>query len=140
MHTDNALQLASNGHEVVWAEDTNRKSSCTKRELGAFRTLPRCGQIDWSVSSGFMYKRYWGTPKRFDRDSGYNRTAAWLIRWIERDVSYSPQPYLHLAEVLDAAGQHKKSVRVRVANRERERAQYPVTTFGGYGLPRRNTL
>jgi hypothetical protein len=45
------------------------------------------------------------------------------IDWLARDLSYTPQPYEHLAAVLQAAGEPTKANRIRYESRERERVE-----------------
>jgi hypothetical protein len=62
---------------------------------------------------GFTYARL-GGPAPDDIDD--------YIAWLERDSSYTPQPYAHLAAVLRAAGEPPKANRILYESRERERA------------------
>lgn len=61
----------------------------------------------------------------YDRlgESGYDRESSWFIDWLEKDKSYSPEPYRHLAGVLRTAGHEDVADAVLFASRERERKE-----------------
>ena len=128
-HADKALQLASDGQEVEWTEVTTPRISLHQTRVGSLQDVPSVwpDRLERELD-GFTYKRFGGLQS-VSTESGYDRTAEWLIQWIEADKSYSPQPYEHLAKVLDAVGQHRKADRIRVANRDRERSQYPIASI-----------
>lgn len=125
----NALQLASGGQNVKWSKDSTPEINLHQTKVGSLQdtaeTWPE--RLERELD-GFSYNRFGGLQSDAS-DSGYQRSAKWLIEWIEADASYSPQPYEHLADVLEAVGQQRKAERIRVANRDRERSQYPIVTF-----------
>ena len=131
---DNALQLASDGHIVMWTKDTRPKINLHQTRVGSLQDVASVWpeRLERELD-GFRYNRFGGLQSN-PMDSGYHRPVDWLIRWIEADESYTPQPYEHLAEVLEASGQHSKADQVRVANRDRERDQYPIGTFQWWWL------
>ena len=51
----------------------------------------------------------------------YQRSREWFVRWLKSDATYSPQPYLHLATVLRAAGHEDKADAILYENREVQR-------------------
>ena len=55
--------------------------------------------------------------------SPYNRDDKWFIEWLEKDGSYSPQPYRQLANVFRAAGYDEKADGILFASRDRERSE-----------------
>ena len=126
---DKALQLASEGHNVEWATEASPRINLHQLHIGSLQDA----RAVWPERlerelDGFAYKRFGGLQSE-SSESGYGRSAEWLIRWLEADASYSPQPYEHLAQVLDQAGQYGKAADIRVANRDRERGQYPIASI-----------
>jgi uncharacterized protein YjbI with pentapeptide repeats len=71
---------------------------------------------------GFTYDRLGGNEDHFT-DSPVRDDIDDYIAWLARDLSYTPQPYAHLAAVLRAAGEPTKANRIRYESRERERAE-----------------
>jgi uncharacterized protein YjbI with pentapeptide repeats len=63
------------------------------------------------------------------------RSSAWLIDWLARDPTYSPQPYEQLAAVLTKGGQAEKADEVLYAGRERERLELQKRLLAGQGSP-----
>ena len=49
------------------------------------------------------------------------RGSEWYLEWLERDDSYSPQPYRHLSAVLRDAGHERMADEILFGNRVRER-------------------
>ena len=60
------------------------------------------------------------------------RPVAWYIGWLNRDPTYSPQPYEQLATVFRAAGHPNEANHILYAGREREREG--ATGFKWWGL------
>ena len=126
---DKALQLASEGHSIRWTTEANPRINLHQLHVGSLQDA----RAVWPERlerelDGFVYGRFGGLQSEFS-ESGYLRSSQWLIRWLEADASYSPQPYEHLAQVLDEAGQYGKAADIRVANRDRERGQYPIASI-----------
>ena len=126
---DKALQLASDGHNVEWTTEATPRINLHQLQVGSLQDA----RAVWPERlerelDGFAYKRFGGLQSEAG-ESGYHRSAEWLIQWLEADRTYSPQPYERLAQVLDEAGQHLKADKIRVANRDRERAQYPIASI-----------
>ena len=126
---DKALQLASEGHNVQWSTEPTPRINLHQLHVGSLQDA----RAVWPERlerelDGFVYRRFGGLQSE-SNESGYGRSAQWLIRWLEADASYSPQPYEHLAQVLDEAGQYGKAAEIRVANRDHERGQYPVASI-----------
>ena len=49
------------------------------------------------------------------------RDSKWFIKWLERDKTFSPQPYEQLANVLHESGYPSKANAIRYATRKRMR-------------------
>ena len=64
-----------------------------------------------------------------ESSSSYNRDDKWFIEWLEKDKSYSAQPYRQLASVLRAAGYDEKADDILFANRDRERSESGPSQF-----------
>jgi hypothetical protein len=81
---------------------------------------------------GFTYDRlggFGGTPKRVEDLQGDGdvdmqaRDIRWYIDWLERDHSYSPQPYEQLAGVFRVTGAPTKVDHILYASRRRARRE-----------------
>jgi hypothetical protein len=100
-----ALRVARNGRQSAWPSEL---------ELGGF-TYDRLDELkpasNAAAASGDM----------LDRD------VNWYIDektgWLSRDRTFSPQPYVHLADVFRRAGEPEKANQVLYAGRERERQE-----------------
>ena len=68
---------------------------------------------------GFKYQSLGGFGTN-EKETPYKRSSEWFVNWLAKDKTYSPQPYLHLASVLRAAGHDDKADEILYANRERE--------------------
>jgi hypothetical protein len=81
---------------------------------------------------GFHYDRLGGIGGE-GRDDMRNRPPEQWIRWLERDPTFSPQPYAQLSSVLVAAGRRDVAEAVQFAGREKERQETwngPAPTLG----------
>ena len=81
--------------------------------------------VEWE-SEGFTYSFLSNLNTTGDLNPGtssYNRDDEWFIRWLEKDNSYSAQPYRQLAGVFRAAGYDEKADSILFANRDRERSE-----------------
>ena len=73
---------------------------------------------------GFTYERLGGLGSKDPENDMGRRPAEWLSKkWLERDHTYSPQPYRQLADVLRAGGHATKANAILYAGRDRERKQ-----------------
>jgi hypothetical protein len=68
---------------------------------------------------GFTYDRLIGIGEDVMHHS--RRDSDWYIRWLEKDPTYSPQPYEQLAKVLQKSGEPEIAGDVLYAGRERAR-------------------
>ena len=124
-----ALRLASAGYESTWTRDTTPTLILHGTRVGSLQDF----QSSWPERlrrelDGFSYDRFGGLQSD-STESAYLRPAGWFVAWLNHDSSYSPQPYLHLAAVLERAGQHRKAARVRAARRDRERTESSPTAL-----------
>ena len=129
-----ALQLASAGHEATWAEDTTPRIILHQARVGSLQDFASTwpDRLERELD-GFSYARFGGLQSD-STELGYWRPVRWFVDWLDRDESYSPQPYLQLATVLDDAGQYRKASKIRTANRDRERRELSPTTFAWWWL------
>jgi uncharacterized protein YjbI with pentapeptide repeats len=72
---------------------------------------------------GFTYDRLAGLGGRANQSEVQPRPDEWWQQWLARDPSYSPQPYQQLASVLALEGNNDAADAVRLAERERARAE-----------------
>ena len=72
---------------------------------------------------GLTYDRLGSLGGRADQGELQPRADAWWRQWLARDPVYSPQPYLQLASVLALEGDKDAADSVRLAERERARAE-----------------
>jgi uncharacterized protein YjbI with pentapeptide repeats len=153
-----------------WGESTGIALNLRNAYAGALQdrrdkeTAPETGQKQWKDAwpqepqlDGFTYGRLGGfggtgvDGKGGDSDVDMQaRDVGWYVDWLERDHSYSPQPYQQLAAVFRTAGEPAKADHILYAGRERardeawKRGSY-VAWLGatmlkwaiGYGLGRR---
>ena len=71
---------------------------------------------------GFTYDRVKGTGESEEMALGRREWCELRIEgWLERDLTYTPQPYEQFAEVLRKAGEPSKAAAVLYAGRERAR-------------------
>ena len=71
---------------------------------------------------GFTYGRLGGLQAG-GKEMPHQRGSDWYITWLARDQSYSPQPYQHLARILNASGHEGMANDILFASHERERAE-----------------
>ena len=134
------LSLGSYKKHVEWTE--NAKLTLRNLTVGAVQDVEESwpdthGQLDLELD-GFRYGHFVGSSEmeRFgwhssvdEHEDPYRRSSDWFIRWLKNDATYSPQPYLHLASVLRAAGYEDKADDVLFENREVQRGR-PETSWG----------
>jgi hypothetical protein len=83
-----------------------------KNGAGDQNTWPKKGKLELD---GFRYK-YLDTEDDIKED-----VADWYIAWLERDDTFTPQPYQQLARVFRETGDYEKANYILYAARERER-------------------
>jgi hypothetical protein len=69
---------------------------------------------------GFAYRRLGGFGAMGPADIA-KRDSEWFIQWLERDKTFSPQPYEQLANVLRESGYSSKANAILYAARQRSR-------------------
>jgi hypothetical protein len=83
----------------------------------------------WSLSwpsrmqiDGFTYDRLGGIGTTAGAEM-LSRPVDWYIHWLERDPSYSPEPYQQLAATFSKAGEPVKAQRILYESRKRARQE-----------------
>ena len=71
---------------------------------------------------GFTYEALGGFGAAAE-DVAHIRESNWFIEWLDRDASFSPQPYRQLAQLLAETGHESMSVDVQYGSRVRERRE-----------------
>ena len=124
------LLLAMAGEELEWQGCRNDSGATTAPKLdltnvttGVLQdteiTWPDCLEREFD---GFVYGRLGGYEEGSD-EMPYRRGSNWFVSWLNRDESYSPQPYRQLAHVLEASGYEDMADDVLFASLDRERSE-----------------
>jgi hypothetical protein len=71
---------------------------------------------------GFSYARLGGFAGNGTKSMA-NRQLSWIKEWLEKDETYSSQPYTQLSKILDEAGYKAKAKDVLFTGKERERGK-----------------
>ena len=135
------LLLANVDHELRWrgcAKDaTDADAPRLQLEnvtVGVLQdtvnTWPDC--VDRELE-GFVYERLGGFEESSD-ETVHERGSDWFIAWLERDQSFSPQPYRQLARVFEASGHVEMAEEVLFAGLERERSELGLERRRWWGL------
>ncbi len=82
---------------------------------------------------GFTYDRLGGLGAS-EQEKPNERESSWFVKWLEKDETYSPQPYRHLAGVLRAAGYEDMADDILVASRNREIGESKPSQFKWWRL------
>jgi uncharacterized protein YjbI with pentapeptide repeats len=101
---------------LKWHSDS--KLTLRNTEVGAIQDLANIWP-DKLELTGFTYAHLGGIDTA-GTDDPANRETNWYINWLERQVSYSPQPYEQLASVLRKSGLSDKAEEVLYTGRNRE--------------------
>ena len=80
------------------------------------------------ILDGFTYKRLGGFSTKFPfGNMAYSalsqRNVDWFVHWLEKDKTFSVQPYQQLAAVLQSTGNSGKAATVLYAAKQRERGE-----------------
>ncbi len=136
------LRLGSaNRTDIEWEsyKDENKNSHAPKLTLrntsvGALQDTKNTwpGHLEREFE-GFTYDRLSGFGAS-EQDEPYKRESSWFIKWLEKDETYSPQPYRQLAGVLRAAGHEDMADDILVASRNRELEESNCSQFKWWGL------
>ncbi len=102
-----------------WQEGANLTLRNT--EVGALQDLPNTWPENLDLN-GFTYSHLGGFATGDGNDMA-TWDIAWLTEWLEKQKSYSPQPYEQLASVLRRAGYEDKANDILYAGRQRERKE-----------------
>jgi uncharacterized protein YjbI with pentapeptide repeats len=101
----------------------NQESKLTLRntEVSSLVDFPEAWPDELELD-GFTYARLGGLGGDSKRDMD-SRDLSWLIGWIEKDKSYSPQPYEQLASILEKEGQHGKARDILFHGKQQEQSE-----------------
>ena len=83
---------------------------------------------------GFTYDRLGGLAGSGGEADMLARDSGWYVGWLERDSTYSPQPYEQLAGVFRAAGHTAKAHDILYAGRDRARRELARARWLGLGF------
>jgi len=77
---------------------------------------------------GFTYAKWDGLDRQFraseeTADALPPRDSAWLIRWLQRDTTFTPQPYEQLSSVIIKQGMHATANEIMFSRFDYERHQ-----------------
>ncbi len=128
------LLIPSGGDQLVPCLDQN-KSKVTARLILQDATVGalKDSRHSWPENlerelDGFKYSRL-GEIGENDHRAPFRRSAGWFVQWLAKDTSYTPQPYVHLAHIMEASGQAGMANDIRFARWERKRAELDVSEF-----------
>ena len=118
---------AANRTDIEWKGYTDDNGDCQAPKLTLRNTSVGALQDTTGIwpdhlereFEGFTYDRLGGFGAS-EQEKPNERGSSWFIKWLEKDGSYSPQPYRHLAGVLRAAGYEDMADDILVASRDRE--------------------
>jgi hypothetical protein len=118
------LRIGSPGNKLDWTPNSFMNLCNTKVGAlldGGENSWPEKIDLDGFTCSGLG--GFWGNESNVSNKDIRERDAKWFIKWLAKDVSYSPQPYYHLAEVLNKMGHSEKANAILFASKERERKE-----------------
>jgi hypothetical protein len=101
-------------------------------EVGAIQDLPNAWPNKIELE-GFSFSRLGGFGARGTDNMG-SRKVEWLKQWLDRDESYSPQPYEQLATVLQNAGYKDKANDILFAGKQREFKETELLSLSKFWL------
>jgi hypothetical protein len=122
--TAGELRLGSAlGHGTHWVEPS--RMILRNTTIDALQDGGEDGAVSWPRTlelKGLTYRRLGGSGVQESTDFG-QRSSDWLIDWLERSPTFSPQPYEQLANWLREAGYPAKANAILYASRKRSRAE-----------------
>ena len=129
-HVNNDLVLGSPEGTVTWTASKDRGNEPNPPRLTLQNTTVGALQdnkASWPSElqlelEGFTYGRLGGLQAS-GKEMPHQRGSDWYVAWLARDQSYSPQPYRHLARILNTSGHRGMANDILFASRERERAE-----------------
>ena len=77
---------------------------------------------------GFRYSRL-GEIGKNKVHGPYSRGSEWFVQWLAGDETYTPQPYVQLARVMEASGRDDMASDIRFARWERKRLESAPSRF-----------
>jgi hypothetical protein len=114
------LLLGEWGKKNCWTDE-----SCLNLRSARVGTLSDAGEDSWPLKLEIDNFSYSGLVTASWEDSANSdiasRRSGWLIKWLERDKTFSSQPYQFMAQTLAQAGYSEKANSILVACRNRER-------------------
>ena len=130
------LRLGSPGLNVEWRDYKDESDSTHPPRLLLLNTTVGTLQDTedtWPQKlelelRGFTYARFGGFGSK-EEQTPYTRATSWFVDWLERDATYSPQPYRQLAHVLRRAGYEAKANEILVALQDRRRTHDATPSF-----------
>ena len=127
----NDLAFGGNGPSVTWMRKEGCGSTCSpwmslwNASVGGLVDSANSWPTDLRLMlRNFRYERLTAFSSSREWIAG-ERGIAWYIGWLERDPSYSFQPYQQLAGVFLANGEDDRAYDILVAGRERKRLALP---------------
>ena len=127
------LVLGSSDSRIKWRSsiDEDADSCCNPPRINLRNTVVGILQDtkdSWPDNlkrefDGFTYA-YLGGVELSGGETPYTRGVSWFKEWLDRDESYSPQPYNHLAKILSTSGHRDMANEILYTNREHQRAEY----------------
>ena len=105
------LRLGSSNRGIEWKEYSDGNKTVFRPKLnllnaaaGAFQDTKNSWpkDLEWELD-GFTYSRFGGLEAT-ESELPFERGADWFIRWLEKNKTFSPQPYQQLAKVLRQTG------------------------------------
>ena len=127
---------SSNVKEIVWSSGRDAAGNIVAPRITLLNTT--VGILQDTVSSwpdelerelqGFTYGALGGFGAVAE-DAAHVRESDWFIDWLDRDNSFSPQPYRHLAQLLVETGHAGMATDVRFGSRVREREELSIWEF-----------
>lgn len=124
------LRMGSHDHRRTLWPESGGMMVLRNTHAGALQDRVDDGQTNdnndaWPAAlqlDGFIYDRLGGFSGGGDEADMLGRNSTWYAKdWLERDPTYSPQPYEQLAGVFRAAGHTAKAQDILYAGRERAR-------------------
>jgi uncharacterized protein YjbI with pentapeptide repeats len=110
---------AVNEDKSQWAEDAQLVLRNTT--IGALQCPPSLEAWPALELSGCTYRQLGGISQADSGTEMADRSPAWFIDWLEKDRTFSPQPYHQLVSVLRTMGHAETADAVLFASKERER-------------------
>jgi hypothetical protein len=115
-----------------WKEDA--RLILRNATVGAIQCPPGLDAWPALELGGFTYKQLGGFSPGDHTTEMATRPPAWFVQWLEKDRTFSPQPYHQLANVLRSMGHIETADAVLYTGKERERRAAGWWKWGGMSL------